>query len=137
MTELSGWRPTPPSLLHVRRVACMAGTWGSGHSIQMGQKRLPRAALPEGGVYGERVLVFWLHFLHYLPQKRPWLEGTSSRGLSDPPASTRLRVSSCLLTAALGAAVGHSVGLALPAAGGPAGCGDRQGLGRGLPPLLP
>ncbi|KAI2526936.1 solute carrier family 11 member 1 [Homo sapiens] len=37
----------------------------------------------------------------------------------------------------LGAALGHRVGLALPATGCTSGRGDRQGLGRGLPSLLP
>uniref|UniRef100_A0A087X181 Solute carrier family 11 member 1 n=1 Tax=Homo sapiens TaxID=9606 RepID=A0A087X181_HUMAN len=41
------------------------------------------------------------------------------------------------MTASLGAALGHRVGLALPATGCTSGRGDRQGLGRGLPSLLP
>lgn len=52
MTKLSGRRP-PPSLPHLPRVAYLTGVWGSGYYVQMGQRRVPRAALPEwGGVWG-------------------------------------------------------------------------------------
>lgn len=59
---------------------------------------------------------------------------TVGGGLSTPPSlcpggAVLTEGLLCSLTAALGAALGHCVGPALPEAGCPARRGDRQGLG--------
>lgn len=64
------------------------------------------------------------------PERRLYCRG----GLSTPPSlcpggAVLTEGLLCSLTAALGAALGHCVGPALPEAGCPARRGDRQGLG--------
>lgn len=64
-----------------------------------------------------------------LSKECPWLDVATDLGLC-------LWLKPSPFTAALGAAVGHGIGLALPATCCPAGRGDREGLERGLPTLL-
>lgn len=102
----------------------------------MGQKRVPKADLTKCGVNGKGEVGLLIKSPQLAPQAVSlvrgyhWLKGYQRPG---PLA----KGSPYLLTAALGAALGHSVGFALPATCCPAGCGDRQGLGRDLPSLLP
>lgn len=84
------------------------------------------------GVAGR--LVIWLHLPYSFPKACPWLEGATDLGVS---RGCLLGLKSSPSTAAVGAVVGHSAGLALPATRCPAGRGDWQRLGRGLPSLLP
>lgn len=88
------------------------------HQVQTGQESIPRAALSMG------VDGLSLHLSYPLPMECPCSEGATSWD-NDPSAEGLL----CLLTAALGAALGHCAGLALPKTGCPARSGDRQGLG--------
>lgn len=69
--------------------------------------------------------------LHPLSSLQPWLNWAS-------PGSRILPGTQSLLPpAAVGAAVGHRPGAAVPAPGYPSGRGDREGPGRDLLPLLP